>query len=289
MDTKNNLITLIATLILMLFCFIEAHAQSGKIKIIKTYSNYVDSVNGIENLRRPGSSECFLFYCQIDSFDINSKLQKTTSLNWNEDTVSVNVIHYDDKDNIIQNDFLGIPQMTRFIYDSIIPTKIKYSEVYFGNELQHKSSYNEKNVVIETITYRDGKEWMKSIYIYDSISNQKIQTQCFFNGKLSRNIEYVYDSKNRITEELYYDNDTLNFIMKSEYYSNIKTKYSNFHKGEIVPEESWEYDNYGNLIKHTFNYKYTEVFSYKYDKNWNWIECHGGKPLLKRTKIIEYY
>lgn len=273
----------------MLFCFFESHAQSGRIKIIKTYSNYIDTVNGVEKLRRPGSGEYFLFYCQIDSFDIYSKLQKSTFFNRNEDTVRVDVIHYDDEGNIIQYDFLGIPKKSRYIYDSINPSKIKCIEVYFGNELQEKKFYNEKKIEIKSISYRNGKEWKKYIYIYDSISNQKIKTQCFFNGKLSRIIEYVYDDKNRITEELYYDNDTLNFIMKSEYYGNIKTKYSNFHKGEITPEESWEYDNYGNLTKHIFRYKYSEEFSYKYDKNWNWIECYGGKPLLKRTRIIEYY
>ena len=90
---------------------------------------------------------------------------------------------------------------------------------------------------------------------------------------------------NNEIESRFFDNGKLSFTFKNKYKGKIKTEFSLFEPGEILPKETETYDEFGNLLKHSSGYNYT----YKYYKFNNWIEKIGGEPLTKTIRIIKYY
>jgi hypothetical protein len=186
---------------------------------------------------------------------------------------------YNDKENLIQrsdfdskDDFLG---------------KTIYTRDNKGNLIE-ESKFNSKDEFVGKIIYiRDKKGNAIETNIYDSI------------GILNSKFKFEYDKKGRILESRYYGPDDKLWEEKYiKYDEKGRMKEEKLKIGTSIFVKDLRYENKETndvtlmIRSKDFSIMSKTRYTYKYDKNNNWIEkisIEDEKPKTIKKRKIEYY
>lgn len=151
-------------------------------------------------------------------------------------------------------------------------------------------TYDSKNRLKERGYYRDGEKLAKDIYTYHT-DKQEVEVD-------TEQVVIAPDS----TNVLLTGKVVLTYNEKSQW-----TKRTNLDKANLITSvETFDYDKRGNIIKITHydekgNYSYAHVYTYKFDKQGNWIERkrtytqldESGQPTTENDmtiyRVITYF
>ena len=215
---------------------------------------------------------------------------------------------YDDKGNLIEH----IVHNSKGNISRKRTRKCKYDDK--GNLIEHieynskgniswknTSEYDNQGNLIEDIVYNSKGNITRK---YDDKGNRIEHIRCNRNGKIVFKETWKYDSQgNKMEEYKGRDGKKWQETFSKFIYENNKTTIEKviYSDGNISGEETWRYDEKGNLIEvlerkkqNTGKWK-EELIKYEYDDQDNWIQemifkQRGKKQIISKwVQEIEYY
>lgn len=139
-------------------------------------------------------------------------------------------------------------------------------------------------------------------YEYDESGGRYLDRMEQFDGKgnLEWTFKYYYDSQNRCYQIKITETRGAEYFFQKMHYNpkGSLEKIDNYWYGNSEPQSVDYFDPETGLISKTFNFEYTDRFTYKFDSHGNWIERttytdEPGKdknePIEAWVRTIEYW
>lgn len=184
--------------------------------------------------------------------------------------------------------------INKYDYQNLAYQEFEYKD---GDSLNIYSESNysiDSNIKISSVVHRlsNGNILFKSEFTYDSMENTIKEIE-FENGQKNI-IEWVniYDGANLVERKEFLNgsDECSKTLLEYDSLGNVSNKKWINRFGETVFNDSFKYDDFGNVItKLAKNNKQT--FHYEYDKHNNWterIEYENGKPWIITERKIKY-
>lgn len=177
---------------------------------------------------------------------------------------------------------------------------------------QKLTKYDKYGYVVENILYRDGDEFLKSVYTFGSDGKPSVRDETASDGKHNLTVTYSYDKDGNLTEALYlWEKDYVigEFSEYTEYYNEIiqndifsKVVYMLDYRGYVTEEKflkedastsfslSSKYDPNGNRLELSYfkgDGHLSWASKFKYDRYDNLIESRLFKS--NRIAVLSNY
>jgi len=273
-------------------------------------NGYMIEVNGRRN--REGGT---IYYNYIYDYDERGNQIKGTGYDIDGNVISIYSAEYDENDNLIKTEdftegYTGSMYEARYDENDNLISESKYiayeykGEQRYQFEYRNEFVYDERNNVIEEITYGDEKEFsFNHIYEYDENNNLIKALDVDINGNVLSTYEAWYDDNGNMIEFKMFDkNGKLTTHNKAKYKENKMIKETDCLGDEEVVISITVYNENDNLIEQTILNKslgepFLEKYKYVYDDRDNVIEeiyyvyfedIESWKAISKQKNIIEY-
>jgi len=276
------------------------------------YDNY-EYLAGVNGKRlRDGE---FVQYNYIYEYDERGNQIKGTGYDVDGNVVSIYTAEYDKNNSLTRTDewtseCSGSMYEAKYDKKNNLVFEAKYiayeykGEQKYQFEYRNEFVYDERNNIIQEITYGDKEEFsFKHCYEYDENNNLVKAMDIDAEDNIISTYEARYDENGNMLEFKMFDKSgKLSAHNKAEYQKNRITKETDCFSEEEIVISTFTYDKNDNLIEHTtmndsLGEPFLEKYKYIYDDKNNVIEeiyyvyfdeIENWKPISKQKNIIEY-
>ncbi len=289
----------------------EAEIVNGEIKTGKVIGSFYDNYQTVyDNKGQKTQQDLYYFndnlcYRYLFIYTKNGLLKEKQILDSDGKSLYKYIYKYDENGNETEQNIVyhdgSLMNKTKAQYSKDLLMMKTFFDDKGNITTSNEYYYNQDNKLIRFIIYEGSKKLISSRYeyTYDKKGNRLSEELYYSNDSLGHRCTYTYDSRGNILEEMQYNQSGMLFSKIVYRYNSegkiIETSHYN-ENNTLSSQYIYKYNDKGMLVEmqktgENLNYKTSYVYLDQ-DRHNNWvkrIEYLDDKPVRITVRTFEYY